>query len=372
MPLHIPAPGHWVLDRGRGVVECSFTLTLHDGTRDALLDALDRWMRDLRRSEASVIAHPELIDVDGAVTLRWPAPTQLGSQLLDAAVPIEQRLRLLDVTARALDALHAHGVVHGGLGIDSVWIANDQVAFPDAALNDALSGILPMPPLAGGYAAPEVRHAREPEAATDVFALAVVAHEILSGATRTQIAMAGGVTSVDALIVEPNRALYPGAPPAMTDVIARGVAASPSARYASCGLFIATLQRASRATPPTVPVVEAPPERTVPALPLTQDRRGLLAKVIACGLAVGALYGYCASPARGNAGDPTRATTATVVVPRAPDARIFVDGVMVTGTDSIVTVAPGLHDIEVQRADGARITHRLELARGQVAHLIIE
>jgi hypothetical protein len=373
LPLLVPAPGRWVVDRERGVVEAELAIISPDLTTDALLDAIDEWMRQLRRADAPAVDYAELVDVGGVPTLRWPAPALRGGQLLDADVPIERRLHYLEIASRAIDSLHAHGLVHGGLGLDSLWITDDVVTFPDVALNDALYGLVALPPLAGVYAAPEIRSARNPEPATDQFALAVIAHEVLSGAPRSQIATIDGVTSVDAVMVEPNRAIFPGAPAAMADVIARGLAAAPAARYPNCAVLISTLQRAWRATPGSAEVIA---ELKAQVADRRSHGRKLMA-VIAAGLLVGAAYGYSRArrqPEPGTAA--SAASTAPIVtalhIPRRATDRVFVDGVLITSQDSALAITPGLHDIEVHRADGRRVVRRLEIPAGQTTRFPLE
>lgn len=96
--------------------------------------------------------------------------------------------------------------------------------------------------------------------------------------------------------------------------------------------------------------------------------------MILAGLAGGALYGYSVSrPAETSpsVASTSRPVTALLISRQAND-RIFIDGVMVTTTDSMIAVPAGLHEVEVFAADGKRVVRRLELAAGQTTRLTLE
>jgi len=86
--------------------------------------------------------------------------------------------RVLDVladVAAALDGAHALGVVHGRLQPASIRIDADEHVYLDDFCLSGAGG-------AAGYTAPEQAEDEAPTARSDVFALAVIAREYLSGA----------------------------------------------------------------------------------------------------------------------------------------------------------------------------------------------
>jgi hypothetical protein len=159
----------------------------------------------------------------------------------------------------------------------------------------------------------------------------------------------------------------------MADVIARGLAAAPAARYPNCAVLISTLQRAWRATPGSAEVIA---ELKAQVADRRSHGRKLMA-VIAAGLLVGAAYGYSRArrqPEPGTAA--SAASTAPIVtalhIPRRATDRVFIDGVLITSQDSALAITPGLHDIEVHRADGRRVVRRLEIPAGQTTRFPLE
>ncbi|HVE91709.1 MAG TPA: protein kinase, partial [Actinomycetota bacterium] len=113
--------------------------------------------------------HEHLIHGDEhVVVMDWVQGTTLAE---DRDLPFEECLRRVDEVAAALDHLHAHGLVHGDVKPANVVVARDG----QAVLVDIGSGGSAATP---GYRAPE----RERTPAADVFALAVTAAVLLTGA----------------------------------------------------------------------------------------------------------------------------------------------------------------------------------------------
>ncbi|HET8631754.1 MAG TPA: family 16 glycoside hydrolase [Thermomicrobiales bacterium] len=159
---------------------------------------------------------------------------------------LEEALRLVAALGDALDYAHRQGLAHGGLTADTILLANvlpgDDVfhdAWPFLAdfgflglASDAGAGIvLPeLPPHA-----PEAGDARRspfPSAAPDLYALAAVLAELLTGA-RPGAADAAAARA--------------GLPPALGGVLARALAPEPADRYASGAELVLALQEAMRA-----------------------------------------------------------------------------------------------------------------------------
>jgi hypothetical protein len=168
----------------------------------------------------------------------------------DGLQPPEHALAWLEQAASALDAAHERGVVHrdvkpANLLLDregNVHVADFGVA--SAAGLDALT-------LTGtvlgtaGYLAPEQAEGKATTAATDCYALGVVAFELLTGTRPFQN---GSITAEATAHVH---APVPSAserassvPPEVDPVLRRALAKSPGDRFSSCGELAAALRAA--------------------------------------------------------------------------------------------------------------------------------
>ncbi len=156
----------------------------------------------------------------------------LADRISDKPPDRATALAWLAQTAEALDAAHADGIVHrdvkpANLLLDDqgeVRIADLGLACPELAG----SGLTPPGGLVGtaGYLAPEVEAGGKATAATDNYALAVVACELLAGKRPADGRAPKGV------------------PREATAVIERNLSTDPSARYPSATAFVAALASA--------------------------------------------------------------------------------------------------------------------------------
>ena len=150
--------------------------------------------------------------------------------------------------ARALDAAHAHGLVHRdvkpgnilvqrseGGEIEHVYLAD----FGVAKSVTSVSGLTRTGGMIGTveYMAPEQTQGREVSAATDVYALASVFYQCITGRTPFERQLlAGAPAPTDP--PEPVSAVRPELPAALDGVIAKGLAADAAERYGSCEQFL--------------------------------------------------------------------------------------------------------------------------------------
>ena len=173
------------------------------------------------------------------------------------AQPPERALRWLDHAAAALDHAHAHGVVHRDVkpanllldGDSTLHVADFGIATAHGSVSLTRTGTV-----LGtvGYLAPEQAEGKPASPASDRYALAVVAYELLTG-TRPfarDSAMAEAAAHIDEP-VPPATSRRPGLPSAVTSVLDRGLAKDPAARYASCRAFVDALRYAFSPTAPT-------------------------------------------------------------------------------------------------------------------------
>jgi eukaryotic-like serine/threonine-protein kinase len=183
-------------------------------------------------------------------------------------VPRKITLRWLREAALALDAAHAAGIVHRDVKPANLLIdAQERLAVGDfgiARLADDTHMTQTGQVLGtAAYLSPEQALGQPATAASDRYALAVVAYELLTG-TRP---FAGGPVTAQArqhVEDQPDKATdaAPGLPAAIDDVFGRGLAKDPRDRPRSAVGFVDEIERALRV--PTAPTRRVESTRAMP------------------------------------------------------------------------------------------------------------
>jgi serine/threonine-protein kinase len=182
--------------------------------------------------------------------------------------PPGQVLDWLEEAAAALDAAHAAGIVHrdvkpGNLLLDDrghVHVADFGIASAVGMDSFTLTGTILG---TAGYLSPEQARGERATAASDRYALAIVAWELLTGHRPFE---AGSPTEEAAAHVNaPVPSVHeanPSLPRAFDDVFRRALAKDPHARYSTAAEFVASLREAihedAGATRWIVPAQSAP------------------------------------------------------------------------------------------------------------------
>jgi predicted Ser/Thr protein kinase/tetratricopeptide (TPR) repeat protein len=199
----------------------------------------------------------------------------------DGAQPTAQVVRWLEQAARALDHAQAEGVVHrdvkpGNLLLDregNVHVADFGIASAAGMDSMTMTGTVMG---TAGYLAPEQAQGERAGPASDRYALAVVAFELLTGTrpfeSDTPTAEAAAHVNADIPAVSERGDL----PPELDEVFRKALAKRPEDRYRSAAEFVAALRqafddaagqtRALEAVAPTVPLVRS--SRPMPLWPL--------------------------------------------------------------------------------------------------------
>jgi tRNA A-37 threonylcarbamoyl transferase component Bud32 len=224
-------------------------------------EAAERFIREARA--VNQIDHENVIDVfafgrldDGRLYLVMDLVEgkSLRAHLVNGPLPLDRALAILDTIADALDAAHDKGVVHRDLKPDNIVIAETGKLFvldfgiakliSKATAAEANPGTLTGQGTWLGtpaYMAPEQWSADGAGPASDRYALAVIAYELVSGAPPFT------ATSAPAMMEQHFRAEVPALsdlPAALDDVMKRGLAKDPDDRYPTSRAFVDALRRA--------------------------------------------------------------------------------------------------------------------------------
>ena len=242
------------------------------------------------------------------IVMEYLAGGSLADRLAhDGAQPIGRALDWLGQAAAALDAAHASGVVHRDVKPANLLLDNDnRVKVADFGVASAvgLGSLTEVGTVVGtaGYLAPEQARGEKATPASDRYALAVVAFELLTGTRpfERESSTAEALAHVSAPI-PPASSLNPELPSQVDDALARGLAKEPEHRYDSAANLVHALRDA---------LAEAAGGTTVAALTPVAQSRGRRWTVAA--IAVGALLVAGVLAAALLAGDPTEEAAKTV------------------------------------------------------------
>ena len=282
---------------------------LHTAAAEA---SAERFRREAQLGAA--LNHPNIVAVydtisgpDGVLIVMEYVPGQpLSALIASGAVEPREAIRILRAVADGLDYAHARGVVHrdvkpanilvrddGGVKLSDLGVATAAHVSRITATHDVLGTL--------GYIAPERLDGEAGGPPADVYSLAAVAFEVLSGQRLHR-----GATPAEALgrsASEPPpdlREVWPHAPPRATAVLRRGLDPDPDRRPLSAGRLIdeldAVLERSAAVAATT---------RHVKPVTITLSSRSLLRAMLIGGLlaALGAVIALLLTS--GNSRSPT-------------------------------------------------------------------
>jgi eukaryotic-like serine/threonine-protein kinase len=302
---------------GRGAMGEIFVATDETlGRRVAVKVLSERYARDeaiRRRFTREALAAARLSGEPGAITIfdvgEWQGRPFIVMEFLeggsledrlraDGEQPPAQVLAWLEQAAAALDAAHRRGVVHrdvkpANLLLDSrgdLRVADFGIASAAGLDSLTLTGTVLG---TAGYIAPEQASGERAGPASDRYALAVVAYELLCGqrpfaSDSPTIEAAAHLHAAVPSIAERRRSL-----PAELDwVFERALAKDPERRFGSAAEFVAALRDRLSPFAGTTARIPAQPLSTVRPARRFRDRRGLaLAAALLAAAAGGGLLG---------------------------------------------------------------------------------
>ena len=216
--------------------------------------AIDPVYRERFRREGQLLAslnHPHVLPIHGMgeidgdlyIATRLVSSTLRGA-ILSGQIGIENCMKILACVASALDAAHASGIVHRDIKPANVLMdPGPEVYLGDFGLaRDPEGEALTAPGQVLGtidYMAPELLDGERVGAATDIYGLACLAVETLTGTVPFE--RQTDAATMYAHIIDPPPSVHerrPALPPSLDDVIAAGMAKDPEERPATAGELV--------------------------------------------------------------------------------------------------------------------------------------
>ena len=217
-----------------------------------------------RLQEPHVVPIHDYGEIDGHlfVDMRLIDGIDLRSVLIaEGPLAPSRAVSIIRQVAAALDAAHAAGITHRDVKPENILVTPDDFAYlVDFGIASATSDktLTEMGAAIGTYAymAPERFSSKPVDHKADVYALACVLHQTLTG-TQPYVADSISMMITAHLIDPPPRPsqVRPDLPQAFDDVVATGMAKGPEERFQSAG----ALARAAQA------VLGSPDQPTAPA-----------------------------------------------------------------------------------------------------------
>ncbi|MEU7066756.1 serine/threonine-protein kinase [Streptomyces sp. NPDC046161] len=234
---------------------------------------------------AAAIDHPHIVPVfeagetDGLlyIAMRYVAGQDLRA-LLDRTgpLPVGAAARIAGQVASALDAAHAHDLVHRDVKPGNILVAEgtdsdhpEYVYLTDFGLTKkslSLTGFTSVGQFVGtlDYVAPEQISGKPVDGRCDVYSLGCVVQEMLTGAPPFQrdedMALLWAHQFDQPPAVTSRR---PDLPAAVDEVLGKALAKSPEQRWRDCLEFTAALRRAGEAGKPAGPAGSGRPATPV-------------------------------------------------------------------------------------------------------------
>ena len=274
--------GNYRLDRLLGVGGMGEVYQAYDSHRDRYValkllpeafsadrEYLRRFQREshvaARLREPHVIPIHDFGEIDGRLFIDMRLVDGIDIRvLLDDHGPIEPQraVSLLSQVAQALDAAHADDLVHRDIKPSNILVTpSDFVYVVDFGIARSMGGRQTSLTITGAtigtldYMAPERFAGHDVDGRADIYSLACLLHECLTGVPPFQGKDLPSLMYAHlASSPPPASSLAEGIPPALDAVIARGMAKDPADRFATAGALTAAAREALTEAPVPAPV----------------------------------------------------------------------------------------------------------------------
>ncbi|GAA1198522.1 hypothetical protein GCM10009675_12650 [Prauserella alba] len=244
---------------------------------------------------AARLADPHIVEVYGTgsdddgrryVAMRLVEGTDLRRLLAHGPLEPRRALRLLEQVAAALDTAHAAGIVHRDVKPSNILIgAGDGAHLTDFGIARQLESDDSRLTRTGSYVgsldyiAPEQLRGQDVTGAADVYALACVLYECLTG--KVPFPADDPAEKLAAQLNDPPAApsvFDPTVPPALDMIVATGMDKDPSRRFATAGELLASAIAAFAGDEPADPAPGA--DVTAPGGPADPAREALMRAIV--------------------------------------------------------------------------------------------
>ncbi len=229
------------------------------------------------RREARVVArleHRSILPIydygehDGQpyIVMRMVEAGTLRTGIYHGQLDLPTAARIVEQVAEALDYAHSHGVIHRDLKPSNILLDEHNNAYlTDFGIAKMLgstsqvtaSGVVGTP----SYMSPEQCQGKSVTSASDIYALAAILHEIVTG--RPPFVADRPLTVMYMHVREPVPSVLdvdPSLPPAIDEVIERGLAKQPEMRYMTASALAEDFRHAVAGHDRPVVRVEAVPD----------------------------------------------------------------------------------------------------------------
>jgi serine/threonine protein kinase len=279
---------------GRGGMATVYRATQPSLSRQVAIKVLpeffaeDKSFHERFRQEAMAVAslrHPNILTVFDSGEAEGVAyiVTELvdGGTLADKLgkpLPIEQCIDIVKAVASALDYAHSRGVIHRDVKPGNILLTRDGTPIlsdfglarmmgdgsQDAATRLTLGGNTVGTP---EYMAPEQVSSSDVTPSADIYSLAIIVYEMLTG--TLPYSGDSALVVIMARLRDPlplPRERNPDIPEAVQEVLLKGLAKEPTDRYSTAGEMVRALEAASLPAPVlSQPAIAAIPATAIPA-----------------------------------------------------------------------------------------------------------
>lgn len=283
-----------------------------------------------RLQDPHVVPIHDFGEIDGRLYIDMRLIDGVGLDRLVAAGPMDPRraVALLGQVAEALTDAHAHGVLHRDVKPSNILVTPSDFAYLvdfgiARALDEHRTAVTRSGATIGtlAYMAPERFDGGQPDHRSDIYSLACTLAECLTGRRPFDATSLPSIMKAHLTADPPRPSLQRGdVPRALDEVIARGMAKDPAARYPTARDLAAAAQYALQKWDTPSGASQPTPPPTAPLPPAARGPRRVLALAAVAAVLVVASGGIGFVVGRSSA-TPAEISAAPAPVPPASTAR---------------------------------------------------